>query len=350
MATMRAATLVAPFKMEVGEMPRPEVDDESVIVRLEGMGICGSNLHWWNGGGPATAFVRYPLPGAGCHEFAGVVAEVGRNVTLVRPGDRVAVDQFESSCCTACSYCKSGFFQHCTSRTSRSLEGYLEYLKTSERGLYRLPDNVETAAAAVVEPFACSIAALRRAGMPKGARVAVLGAGVLGLGAAGAARALGAGRVVITAKYPAQEALAARFGVDAVVPSGSDRLAEQIQEALGGPADMAVETVGGHAPTFSQALDAIRPCGTIVVLGLWDEMLPVDSWKCVLKDARVLFSLTHGLLDGETDYSLALRWMASREVPAQDLVTHLLPLERIEEGFRLASDKSSGVVKVVVTP
>lgn len=351
MATMRCATLVAPFDFRIDEIPRPEADDRTVVVKIEGLGICGSNLHWWNGGGAATGLMQFPMPGAGGHEFAGTVVDVGKNVTRVKAGDRVAIDQFESGSCGACTYCASGLFIHCDNRRMYSLPGYVEYIKFSERGLHPIPEGIETHVAAVAEPCACSVAGVRRAGLTGGENVAVLGAGVLGLCAAGAAKAFGAGRVAITAKYDAQAALASTFGADAVVPSGEADAVSRLKRELGGAgADIVVETVGGHAPTFAQALEIVRPGGKIVVLGLWDEMVPVDSWKAVLKDVTVIFSLTYGVQGKKSDYQLTLELMASRKVPAQDLVTHVLPLDQIGEAFRLAADKSTGVLKVVLRP
>ena len=351
MEMMRCGTLVAPFEMRVDQFPKPEVDDDTVIIKLAGIGICGSNLHWWNGGGPATALLQYPLPGAGAHEFAGVVVEAGKNVKRVKVGDRVAIDQFESGSCGACQYCASGLFIHCDNRKIYSLPGYVEYIKFSEKGLYPIPDGIETHVAAVAEPAACSVAGLRRAGLMGGENVAVLGAGVLGLAAAGAAKTLGAGRVAITAKYDTQARLAAKFGADGVVSSSGDDAVQRMNAELGGRgADVVVETVGGHAPTWDQALELVRPGGKIVVLGLWDELMQVDSWKAVLKDVTVIFSLTYGIQGKKSDYELTLEWMASRKVPAQDLVSHVMPLDDIGEAFKLAADKSRGAIKVIIRP
>ena len=190
-----------------------------------------------------------------------------------------------------------------------------------------------------------------RAKLRGGETVVVLGAGVLGLCAAGAARALGAGKVIISAKHDAQAALAKRFGADVVVRSGEPELVERIK-AEAGPhgADLVVETVGGHAPTLSQAIEILRSGCTAVVLGLFDEDVPIDTWSAVLKDARLLFSLTYGLTGKRHDFELCLEWMASGLVPAQELVTHVRPLAEIAEAFELAADKSRGVIKVVLNP
>ncbi|MBT7371901.1 MAG: zinc-binding dehydrogenase, partial [Gammaproteobacteria bacterium] len=163
--------------------------------------------------------------------------------------------------------------------------------------------------------------------------------------------ALGAGKVIMTAKYDSQAELAERFGVDVVIRTSDENLLQRINEETGGlGADIVVETVGGAAPTMDQAMEIVRPAGKIVVLGLWDELLPVDSWKAILKDITMVWSLTHGILDKRSDYELCLKWMASREVPAQDLITHILPLDDIQAAFELAADKNQGVVKVCVRP
>ncbi|MCC6383235.1 MAG: alcohol dehydrogenase catalytic domain-containing protein [Dehalococcoidia bacterium] len=348
---MRCATLVAPRQIEIERVPRPQVDDSTVVVRLDGVGICGTNLHFWRGGGPATGRLRFPMPGVGAHEFAGTVVEAGKNVRRVRVGDRVAVDQFESTSCGACEYCASGTFFICPNRTVYSPPGFVDYLKCSEKGLYPIPESLPTHVGAVVEPAACSVSGLRRAGLLGGEHVAVLGAGVLGLAAAGAAKVLGAGRVAITAKYDQQAEFARSFGADAVVPSGEENVVGLVNDALGGRgADVVVESVGGRAPTFEQALDIVRPGGRIIVLGLWDVPVALDSWKAILKDVNVFFSATYGIKGKKADYELTLEWMAARKVPAQDLVSHVMPLEEISEAFRIADDKSRGAIKVIVTP
>jgi threonine dehydrogenase-like Zn-dependent dehydrogenase len=338
--------------MHIEEMPRPEVDgNDIVILKTEGLGICGSNMHWWTGGGSATRLMEFPMVGGGGHEYSGIVAEVGSRVTAVKPGDRVTVDQFESTCCGTCAYCTTGMFSQCLNRRELGQEGFVEYLKLTEKGLYQIPDGIETHAASIVQPYACSVSAVRRAGLDGGETVLVLGGGVLGLCAAGAAKALGAEKVVLTAKYDAQAELAHKFGADVVVRSNEDKIVKRLLDEVGGcGADLVVETVGGHAPTLKQAMEVVRPAGKIAVLGLWDELVPVDSWLAVLKEITFMFFMNHGVVGRKSDYELSLEWMANRKVPAQDLVTHVMPLDEIADAFRLVGDKTSGAVKVILKP
>lgn len=352
MATMRGAVLVEPYKIRLEEFPKPEIDDDdAVLIRTEGVGICGSNLHWWTGGGPATKLMEFPMPGAGGHEFAGVVEEVGARVKRVKPGDRVTIDQFESRSCGHCSQCTTGLFTQCENIAAPGLEGFFDYLKFTERGLYHVPDGIETYVTSIVQPYACSVSGVRRAGIVGGEQVVVLGAGVLGLCAAATAKALGAEKVIITAKYDSQKKLAEKFGCDVVVESGADDLVERLLEETGGRgADLVVETVGSHAPTLGQALEIVRPRSKVVVLGLWDDLVPLDSWQAILKDVTLLFCMNHGVIGHKADYELCLDWMASGKVPAQDLVSHVLPFDQLEEAFRIAADKNSGCVKVIARP
>lgn len=350
MAKMRSVTLVAPRCLEIVEVDKPEVDDSSVIVRVVGHGICGSNLHFWHGGG-ASDLTHYPMPGAGGHEFGGVVEQVGRNVARVKPGDRVAIDFYHSTCCGVCSYCTAGWTNQCSSRPLASIGGYVEYLKLTEKGLHVLPDTIETHAAAIAEPAACAVSALRRAGLRGGEQVVVLGAGVLGLAAIGAAKAMGAGRVIATAKYDHQATFARRFGADVVLRTAGPECVEEIRDQLGGrSADLVVETVGGHAPTLDWATDIIRPRGEVLVLGLWDKPVPVDSWKAILKDVTYRFCLTYGQHGVKTDFAYTVELMGTRRVPMQDLISHVFPLERISEAFEVAADKTRGAMKVIVRP
>lgn len=348
---MKSATLVAPGRLVIDEVDRPEVDDDSVIVQVAGHGICSSNLHFWRGGPALEAMGLYPMPGAGGHEYGGIVVEAGRNIRAVKEGDRVAVDYFHSTACGKCAYCAAGFTNQCTGRTAPPMGGFVDYLKLSERGLHRLPAAIETHAGAIAEPGAAPVSALRRVGLRGGEQVVVLGSGVLGLAAVGAAKALGAGKVIATAKYDQQARFAEAFGADAVVRTSGDGCVEEIRARLdNGGADIVVETVGGHAPTLAYAADIVRPRGDIIVLGLWDAPVPVDSWKSVLKDITYRFCLTYAQTGLKSDFGYTVELMGSRRVPMQDLVTHIFPFEQINEAFECAADKSRGAMKVVLRP
>ena len=350
MSKMRSAVMLGPRQIELVEVDRPEVDADSVIIKVEGTGVCGSNLHWWRGAEKAAGFWPFPIPGAGGHEYGGVVTEVGRNIRKIKVGDRVAVDQFHSTSCGHCAYCSAGAFGVCPNRGQFVTPGFVDYIKFGEKGLHVLPDSIATHEAAIIEPAATSISALRRLGLRGGERVVVLGAGIVGLAAAGVAKVLGAGKVVVTAKYDQQEKFAYEFGADVVVRSNAEDAVEQVLSHVDGGADIVVETVGGMAPTMDMACAVIRPRGTVIPLGLWDEPVKIDSWGAVFKEINFMFALAYGQVGLRTDYEFAIEMMASGRLPLQKLITHQVPLANIREAFELADDKTRGAIKVVVRP
>ena len=350
MTKMRSATMLGPRQIELVEVDRPEVDADSVIIKTEGIGVCGSNLHWWRGAERPTKLWPFPIPGAGGHEYGGVVVEAGRNIRKLKPGDRVAVDQFHSTSCGHCAYCSSGAFGVCPNRGDFVTPGFVDYIKFGEKGLYVLPDSIETQAAAIIEPAATPVAALRRLGLRGGERVVVLGAGVVGIVAAAVAKILGAGKVVVTAKYDQQEKFAREFGADVVVRSTAGDAVEQVLSHVDGGADIVIETVGGSANTLDQAAAIVRPRGTVVVLGLWEMATKIDSWAAVFKEINFMYALAYGQVGLRTDYEFTIDMMATGRLPLQKLITHQIPLANIREAFELTDDKTRGAVKVIVRP
>jgi len=342
--------MLGPRQIELREVDRPEVDAGSVIIKAEGIGVCGSNLHWWRGAERPTSLWPFPIPGAGGHEYGGTVVEVGRNIRKLKVGDRIAVDQFHSTSCGHCVYCTSGAFGVCPNRGDFVTPGFVDYIKFGEKGMHVLPDSIATHDAAIIEPAATPIGALRRLGLRGGERVVVLGAGVVGLVAANVAKILGAGKVVVTAKYDQQEKFAYEFGADAVVRSNAPDAVEQVLSHVDGGADIVIETVGGSANTLDQAAVIVRPRGTVVVLGLWEVATKIDSWAAVFKEINFMYALAYGQVGLRTDYEFAIDMMASGRLPLKKLITHELPLANIREAFELADDKTRGAIKVLVRP
>ncbi len=350
MAKMKSAVMTGPRQIELVDVDAPQGDADSVIIKTAGIGVCGSNLHWWRGAERPTSLWPFPIPGAGGHEYGGTVVEVGRNIRKLKVGDRVAVDQFHSTSCGHCVYCTSGAFGVCPNRGDFVTPGFVEYIKFGEKGIHVLPDAIASHEAAIIEPAATPIGALRRLGLRGGERVVVLGAGVVGLIAANVAKLLGAGKVVVTAKYDQQEKFACEFGADAVVRSTASDAMEQVLSHVDGGADVVIETVGGSANTLEQAAAIVRPRGTVVVLGLWEVATKIDSWAAVFKEINFMYALAYGQVGLRTDYEFAIDMMASGRLPLQKLITHEVPLSDIRGAFELADDKTRGAVKVLVRP
>ena len=343
MATMKAG-LYDGKKMRLLEVPSPGLGPGDVIARVRCTGVCGSDLLFYSRNTtPDEIHVG--------HEVAGEVLAVGEGVDLSLIGRRVAIENIgQGRACGRCWFCRSGQFVQCTDLDPPRGGGYAELIGRRAAGCYPIPDSMSWEAAGLVEPLAVSVHGVRRGQMAGGETVLVLGAGNIGLTAVAAARAMGAGKVLVTARHPQQAKMAMRLGADEALPSEADDLAERVEAATDGRgADLTLESVGGYAgTTLDQAIRLTRTQGRIVILGGFMEPVTIDLIPPLEKEQSIIFSSCYSLLDGKHDYEIAIDQLASGRVFLDPMVTHRFPLERIGEAFETAYDKTSGSVKVQI--
>jgi 2-desacetyl-2-hydroxyethyl bacteriochlorophyllide A dehydrogenase len=340
---MRAAFCRTPGALVVEEVARPVPAPGEVVVRVRSCGICGSDLHWYHG--------QMMLPGV-CpgHEIAGEVADVGAGVTALRAGDAVAVEGIAT--CGACRYCVAGDYQRCPAMGIVGFTipgGYAEYLAMPARHCFRVPAGIDFPTAALCEPLGVAVHGVRLAGLEIGQRVLVLGAGTIGLMAVVAARAGGAGEVLVTARRPQQRTAALALGADRVV--AEDEVAALLDDAREAPIDLVIETVGGNADTLHTAVAACRPGGSVCVLGVYTGSPTFPAVRVLMKEIRILGSFVYGRAGAQADFDIALD-ILRRRAPTlgSTVITHRVPLANIDAGFRTAADKTSGAIKVTVEP
>jgi L-iditol 2-dehydrogenase len=339
---MRAAVSPERGRIELTRVPVPEPAAGEVRVRLLACGICGSDLHFFHGGffNPATT------PG---HEMAGEIDALGDGVEGLARGERVAIEPLRS--CGACHECRNGQDVRCGALRIHGIHcngGFAEYVCVPARRAFPVPADLEPALAALAEPMAVVVHGLRRGGFTAGERVLVLGAGNVGLLTLLAARVLGAGEVLVSARHPHQAERAAALGAARVL-----REAEADENGLRGlarerPIDLVVETVGGAADTLRLSLNAVRPGGRVAVLGLFFGAVALDPLLLLLKEATLIGSNCYARAPGEPDFATAIRLVAGHREALSPLVTHRVKLDEIARGFALASDKKSGAIKVSI--
>ena len=286
MPTMTAALHDGKGTMRISEIEKPEPGPGDAIVRVRSVGICGSDLLNY---GANTKPETWP----GGHEVAGEIVEVGEGVDPSRIGERVAIDTIaHGRACTRCWYCRMGQFRECTDKAPEEGGGFAQYMKRRAAGCYSLSDSLSWEEGALVEPLAVSVHGVRRGQMSGGETVAVLGAGNIGLAAVAAARAMGAGKVLATARHEQQAAMAKRLGADDALPPEGPALQEALAEATDGRgADLTIESVGGHSDaTLKQAIEVTRKQGRIVILGGFRVPITLDWVQPLLKE-DVRFSI-----------------------------------------------------------
>jgi threonine dehydrogenase-like Zn-dependent dehydrogenase len=341
---MRAAVSPGAGRIELTRIPIPEPAPGEVRVRVLACGICGSDLHFFRAGFWAGG----TTPG---HEMAGEIDALGDGVRSLARGDRVAIEPLRS--CGACDECRSGQDVRCRKLAILGVHcagGFADYVTIPERRAFRVTSDLDPALAALAEPTAVVVHALRRGSLLAGQRVLVLGAGSVGLLAALAARELGAGDVLVTARHPHQAELASALGATRALresEAGERELTGLGREA---PIDLVIETVGGCADTLRLAASAVRPGGQVVVLGLFTQPVALDTLPLLLKETTLIWSNCYARGPGEPDFATATGLLARRRGALAQLARHRVPLDEIARGFALASDKKAGTVKVSVLP
>lgn len=312
-------------------------------MRLEACGICGSDLHFLHGG-----LIRPgQTPG---HEMAGRIEALGRGVTDLSVGQPVAVEPLES--CGQCRPCRAGMDSICRAMRIHGIHGaggLAEQIVVAAARAYPLAADLDPAVAALTEPVAVAVHGLARGGFEKGQRVLILGAGAVGLVTLVAARSLGAGEIWITARHAHQADRARALGADRVIDE-RDATANEL-DRLGRETDidLAVETVGGTADTLVDAAAAVRPGGSISVLGLFMQTPALSPFALLQKELSLCWSNCYHRPRGQTpDFRIAADVVDRERERLATLITHRVPLREIDTAFARAADKRAGALKVSV--
>jgi len=327
--------------VRVEEMPIPQPGPGEVLMRIRASGICGSDVMEW------YRIKRAPLVLG--HEVTGEVAALGEGVERFAVGDRVWATHHVP--CNTCHYCLRGHHTACETLHTTSFYpgGFAEYVLVPalqvDRGMMHLPDEVSFEEGSFIEPLGTVVRGARVAGVGPGDSVLVLGCGIAGLLHIKLARALGAGRIMATDINDFRLQAARRFGADAVCDARED-VAAFVREVNGRLADKVLVCAGALAAA-RQALECVDRGGVVLFFAVPrpGETLALDLTPFWRND--VTFAPSYGA--APLDNALALELIRSGRVSVRDMITHRLPLEQIQEGFRLASEGSE-CLKVIIEP
>ena len=325
------------FHRDPGGAPTVE-DPRHVRIRVTAAGVCGTDVHIIEG---KLKFVEPPLVLG--HEFTGIVEECGAAVTRVRPGDRVKCD---SVCgCGLCDWCRQGATQFCESGSEFGITrdgGWAEWLVAPERNLHPLPDAISDEVAAImdVEVFG----GLRKPGIRPGDTVVVFGPGPAGLIAIQAAKAFGAGTVILCGTRPDRLHAGRELGADHVIDVHAQDTVAAIRDLTSGRGADVVFDAAGTRKSVVDGIEAVRPQGKVALYGVHGAPVPdfpVD--RVVLKDI-----VMYGALSNRTGWEELIPMVADGRINLSRLITHRFPIEAVREAFLTARDRSTGCLKAVL--
>lgn len=344
---MKAIVIHAAEDLRIDDIPDEQPAAGEVLVSLGSGGICGSDLHYFNDGGFGAIRIRQPMILG--HEVAGTIIETGSGVTGLSVGDQVAVNP--SRPCGKCRYCRDAMFNHCldmrfygSAMRMPHVDGaFRERLVASADQCIPVSADVPVGEAALAEPFAVTLHAVRQAGPLSGAKVLVTGCGPIGALCVVSARLHGAGDVTVTDIVDAPLETARRLGADRTINVADDPQAMQDFAADKGTFDVVLEA-SGNPRAIAGALDAIRPRGTLVQLGLGGDIeMPQNT--IVAKEIRLCGSFRF-----HEEFAFAARLISDKRVDLKPLITDVIPLSGAVDAFRLANDRQRSMKVQIAFP
>lgn len=330
--------------LEIRTISEPKPQDDEVLVKVEAAGICGTDVHIKHD----QAFHTPPVVLG--HEYSGTVVDIGSEVSTIQVGDEVVSPA--TAYCGQCHQCKTGHVNRCTAPNKRILGvsrangAFAQYLTVPEYIIHKVPDSVPLEEAALAEPTACVVHALiEKSPICPGDVVVVQGPGTMGLLSLQVAKAMGAGKVIVTGMSSDRWRLdiAERTGADRTIDiEKEDPIDIVTDESLGIGADVVIEASGSCA-ACSQALEFVKVAGHVALLGVRGRPAEVDLDQMIVKELTM--TGTWGTIP--SSWVTTLKLMASRKIAVAPLITHRLSLDEWEQGFELMEDQKA--IKVLFT-
>lgn len=332
MGTMRAAVLTAPRRFELREVPIPVPGPTDALIRVRRTGICGTDVHIWNGHYAAD---RLPLiPG---HEFCGAVAAVGSEVRGLAPGQTCVADI--NIGCGTCFWCRRNEVLSCPEMTQVGIGrdgAFADYVALPARLVIPAPAEADPAVLALTEPVACVVRAAEKAGAGVGQSAVVLGAGPVGNLHVQMLRLMGVAPIIAVDLSPERCRMALEAGADAAVSDPAAVAAEVRRLTEGRGADLVIESVGSPR-LYALAFELIRKGGHVAFFGLTEPEATVPVW--ILRTILEETSLKGSVAGMGEDMRKALALVAHGRFRTQAFTRAAYPLERIAEAFETLADR-----------
>lgn len=327
--------------VRVEDIPTPKIGDDELLVKVMASGICGSDVMEW--------YRIKKAPRVLGHEIAAVIVEVGKNVEKFKVGQRVFVSHHIP--CNTCRYCLQGNHTDCSTLHTTNFDpgGFSEFIRIPalnvDRGTFVIPDEVSYEEGTFIEPLGCVLRGQRKANIRPGQSLLVIGSGISGLLHIALAKASGAGKIFATDINKNRLEAARRFGADEVFMADED-VPSKIKKSIGSLAERIIVCAGAES-AFAQALKCLERGG---IVELFAPAEPGRSFKFPMFDFwRAGQDMVTSYGAAPYDCMAAIDMIRSKRLPLTEMITHRLPMEKIQEGFKLVEDARESI-KVIMLP
>jgi L-iditol 2-dehydrogenase len=341
--SMKVAIMPGVGEIEFCRRPIPVPGPGRVLVKVEYVGICGSDLHYYESGRIGDFVVKPPFVLG--HEAGGVVTALGEDVDTLKVGDRVALEP--GIACGKCEFCRKGLYNLCPDViffATPPVDGvFLEYVAHPANLCFKLPDNVSTQEGALIEPLAVGFHAANTGGAAPGQTALVFGAGCIGLVSMMALRVFGVSAVYVSDVLPARMEKALALGASGIFNAGDEDIAQKALAAAPGGFDLIIETSGDQRAA-ALAISLAKKGATVVLVGYspsGNMALPIGRALDKELTLKTIFRYRHV-------YPQAIRAVSQGKVNLKDIVTHTFMFDELPEAMRQSVANKAEVVKAVV--
>lgn len=336
---MKALVYEGPWQMPLRELDEPQVGPGELVIDVQAVGICGSDVHGYKG---ATGRRKPPIVMG--HEFSGVVSSTGEGVSRFKPGDRVVAQPLLS--CGECYNCLAGLTNICINRSGLGMNingAYAERVKVREGMVYPLPDEMSWEQGAMVEPLAVAMRAVNLTPMKLLDTVVVIGAGTIGLLTLLAARKAGAGRLIVTDVSTRRLSIAAQLGADVTINVAEQDPVERVHAETGGPGAHSVIEAVGLTSTVQQSLALVRTGGHVTWIGNSQPVVELNMQQVVTREISI-----KGAYGFNDEFARSIEAIRSGSMPVASLIEQEAALEDGPQIIHDLADSSLDSVKVIL--
>ena len=344
---MKAAVLKSTRNIIIEDRPVPKLEVNQTLIRVKAAGICGSDLHGFQGIWPDKRAAGLVMG----HENAGEIVEVGAGVTDYKIGERVVIDP--QLVCGSCDECMQGWPNVCSNMkligsSSRGIcnGGFSEYISMPSRNLHRLPENLTFEEGVLFDAIGNAIHLVSRAQIKPADRVAIVGAGTLGLSLLLVTQISGAGMITISDMSPYRLNIASELGADICINvNDKDPVSTIMAATQGKGVDFAIEAVG-KKETYQQCLAIVKKRGKILALGNMANLIELELFRLVSREISIIGCTGFSPLEVER----AIELMASGKIDVKPLITHTFPLEQAQVAFEFLDRNGHNAIKAILLP
>ncbi len=345
-STMDAAVLTEVKNIEIQkrEIPTPEADE--VLIRIKTVGLCGSDVHYYEHGKIGDFIVEKPIILG--HEASGEIVKVGEKVTELQVGQRVSIEP--GATCGKCDHCKEGRYNLCPHVEFLATPPYdgafCEYIAMRADLVFPIPDSMSYETAALIEPFSVGIHAISRGKLQSGETVVIMGMGPIGLVTAAAAKMAGAKTIIGVDLEQSRLDVAKEMGATHTINLSEDNLDDKVMKYTNGVGvDLAIETAG-NPKAVQGTISSVKRGGRVVIVGMSpQDEVPVSISKIIDKEIDLM-----GVFRYHHTYPKAIEMLSSKEVDIEKMITNQYQLTDVKEAFEKAIHDKTNTLKIMINP